>query len=366
MNISSSRKYTLSGSNIPIPIFLISTICLTTILYFAMVTPSETPIPAAPTQEFHYEYSVLKGLFLQSEDDTDDGNFDFRKQNFGLIERSYPTDGPDQKGEKQWRRFERYIDSLHEVAEKEDGSIKVLFLGRHGQGWHNVAETKYGTREWDCHYAALDGSDGLTWSDAHLTPLGTDQALATHTLWSQQLPHGLPPPQSHYISPLTRAIQTADLTFSNLPLPHYTPHIKELLREALGIHTCDRRSTRSHLASTHPHLVFDPSFTEADQLWDPHYREPEAARRYRVATLLDDVWASDDARWVSMTAHSGAIASLLAVLRHRAFALETGGVVPVVVRGRRVAGKREVPPWEPSDGPDCGEEVVGDDGTRLV
>jgi hypothetical protein len=31
----------------------------------------------------------------------------------------------------------------------ENESVKVMFLGRHGQGWHNVAETKYGTKAWD-------------------------------------------------------------------------------------------------------------------------------------------------------------------------------------------------------------------------
>ena len=36
-----------------------------------------------------------------------------------------------------------------EAAKKEGESYKVLFLGRHGQGWHNVAETKYGTKAWD-------------------------------------------------------------------------------------------------------------------------------------------------------------------------------------------------------------------------
>jgi hypothetical protein len=36
-----------------------------------------------------------------------------------------------------------------EAAKKEGESYKVLFLGRHGQGWHNVAEAKYGTKAWD-------------------------------------------------------------------------------------------------------------------------------------------------------------------------------------------------------------------------
>jgi hypothetical protein len=63
-----------------------------------------------------------------------------------LIDRSYP--GEDNSDGKQWKRFEAYVSSL-EAAKKEGESFKVLFLGRHGEGWHNVAEAKYGTKAWD-------------------------------------------------------------------------------------------------------------------------------------------------------------------------------------------------------------------------
>ncbi|KAF2133753.1 phosphoglycerate mutase-like protein [Dothidotthia symphoricarpi CBS 119687] len=319
-----------------------------------MSTPDEPRVPAeAPA--FHFEYSVLKGFFMQSEDSTDDSGFDFKTQNFGLINRSYDTDSKaENEQENPWPRFERYTRHINAAA--QDGeSIKVLFLGRHGQGWHNVAEAKYGTKAWDCYYSTLPGLSNLVWADAHLTPLGAQQALAAHTLWKTQLPLGLPPPETHYVSPLTRTLQTADLTFTNLPLSiPYTPVVKELLREALGIHTCDQRSTRSQIAGAFPHAVFEPGFAEEDMLWRADYREPVSARRYRVARLLDDVFASDGGVFLSLTAHSGAIASLLEVLGHRGFALETGGVIPVLVRGRRVEGERGVPPWEPSDsGPLC-------------
>lgn len=210
-----------------------------------------------------------------------------------------------------------------------------------------------------CYYSALDGLDGLTWADAHLTPTGKQQARDAHTLWAEQLPHGLPAPETYYVSPLTRTIQTADLTFQGLNLPpgrDYNPYIKELLREALGIHTCDRRSTQSHLRTTYPHLTFEPQFSDPDVLWQADYREPRSARAYRLATFLDDVFSSDGGVWLSMTAHSGAIASLLEVMGHREWGLETGGVVPVLVKGTKVQGKREVPAKEPSDsGPMCDE-----------
>jgi hypothetical protein len=58
-----------------------------------------------------------------------------RKSNFGLLAQS-------------WQLLERDIRSMDEAA-KNGESYKVLFLGRHGQGWHNVAETKYGSKAWD-------------------------------------------------------------------------------------------------------------------------------------------------------------------------------------------------------------------------
>lgn len=207
-----------------------------------------------------------------------------------------------------------------------------------------------------CYYSALDGYDGITWADAKLTSTGQDQALAVNKLWAEQLPLGIPPPQTYYVSPLTRTIETANLTFKSLPLPPshaYKPFIKELVREALGVHTCDRRSTAEHLKQTFtdPPLTFESGFSNKDLLWEAEYREPDSARRYRLATFLDDVFASDDNVWLSFTSHSGAIGSMLEVLGHRMFALETGGVIPVFVKAERVQGKREVPPKEPSAAP---------------
>jgi broad specificity phosphatase PhoE len=219
------------------------------------------------------------------------------------------------------------------------------------------------------YYAAQDGVPPLVWSDAHLTPLGQTQALAAHHLWAANLPLGLPAPETYYVSPLTRTIQTADLTFSSLPLPAshaYAPRIKELAREALGVHTCDRRSRRAEIAAAFPHVAFEEGFAEDDALWKADYREPRSARRYRVARLLDDVFAHDAGVVLSVTSHSGAIKAMLHVMGHREFWLETGGVVPVVVRAERVEGEREVPAWEPSAAPPILDAPPVEDGDGAL
>lgn len=83
----------------------------------------------------------------------------------------------------------------------------------------------------------LDGADGITWSDAVLTDIGREQARDVHRLWQKMLLQGIPPPETYYVSPLTRTIQTADESFKGLDLPKdkpYRPYIKEVGRSQLG------------------------------------------------------------------------------------------------------------------------------------
>jgi hypothetical protein len=79
------------------------------------------------------------------------------KQNFGLIDRDYEglsleaesdSEKDTDEAKKQWRRFEKYVRQLNRKSE-DNVQYKVIFLGRHGEGWHNVAEAKYGTQAWD-------------------------------------------------------------------------------------------------------------------------------------------------------------------------------------------------------------------------
>ncbi|KAF2634471.1 phosphoglycerate mutase family protein [Massarina eburnea CBS 473.64] len=316
------------------------------------------PTPA-PTGAFHYEFEVLQGYFKQSENDTDDSEFDFLKEKFGLIDRTYPTDSSSTSS-SQWKHFAAHIRHLNQNSTTGE-SIKVLFLGRHGQGWHNVAETKYGTEAWDCKYSMLDGYDGIHWSDANLTELGQEQAKAVHALWESELKEGIPTPETFYVSPLTRTIETADLSFKGLQFGdgrEYKPFIKELLREALGVHTCDRRSTASHILQTFPHITLEAGFSDPDLLWEEDYREPRSARTYRLGQLLDDIFETDDGVFLSLTSHSGAIGSILEAVGHRAFSLQTGGVIPVLVRAKRVDEERVKPAKEPSEGPPACKEAL--------
>ena len=133
--------------------------------------------------------------------------------------------------------------------------------------------------------------------------------------------------------------------------------IQQLLRETTGLHTCDMRSTKSEIVKEYPEYRIEPGFSEEDPLWDSKTRESNSGRTARFYEFLSDVFAHDENVFMSFTAHSGAITSILEVVGHRVFALAAGGVIPVLVRAKRVPGpapKRVVDP--PMEAPKCKED----------
>ncbi|KAJ5386081.1 hypothetical protein N7509_008622 [Penicillium cosmopolitanum] len=288
-----------------------------------------------------FKLSTLAGYFLQDDPSTDPDTFDYAKSNFGLIHRVYGSETENSNKYSQWQKFSKEIQRLNSQAEPNT-QYKVLFLGRHGEGVHNVAEKRYGTKAWDEYWSLLDGDEFGTWADARLTDVGISQAKAARAAWEEQLEHSIPIPESYYVSPLIRCCATAQVTFDGLDMPltkPFRPVIKEFLRETMGEHTCDRRSPASTIASEFPQYQFEADFTEEDLLWDPKTRESDEDRNKRLFELLCDIFARDNNVFLSLTAHSGAITSILEVVGHRRFPLQTGGVIPVIVK---VEGNRSL------------------------
>jgi hypothetical protein len=61
----------------------------------------------------------------------------------------------------------------------------------------------------------------------------------------------------------------------------------------------------------YPTYVFEGGFAELDPLWDPIVRETDSAEVARSKVVLDDVFRHDSSTYISVTAHSGTIASCL-------------------------------------------------------
>ncbi|KAK7538880.1 phosphoglycerate mutase [Phyllosticta citricarpa] len=326
----------------------------TTVLLALLFTMSESTRAAyIPSNSSYFKYTTVTGFFLQDENSTDAKTFDYSKVNLGLINRTYPTDDSyDPSGKKtQWERFAHYVSSLNANAASNE-QYKVLIMGRHGEGYHNVAESFYGTPAWDCYWSLADGNGTISWADAHLTETGIQQALVANNFWANALATaGIPAPESYYVSPLARCLATANYTFSNLSLPEsrpFAPVIKELLRESIGLHTCDRRSSKTWIHSTYPSWDFEAGFAEDDLLWNSHTRESSTQQVARLKTLLDDIFASDNSTFVSLTSHSGSIGATLKALGHRTFSLVTGAVIPVLVKAERLSGQAPYMSIEPS------------------
>lgn len=133
----------------------------------------------------------------------------------------------------------------------------------------------------------------------------------------------------------------------------------KLLRETTGLHTCDKRSTKSAIAAEYPDYAFENGFAEFDPLWEAETRESNSARDARLEKLLQDIFANDASTIISLTAHSGAITSILRMVGHREFALATGGVIPVLVRAERVSGPAPGRPVDPPEtAPGCKKPVT--------
>ena len=258
------------------------------------------------------------------------------RHNFGLIPRSYSESSSDSP-KTQWQLFSAHLEHL--IATAPAGTTyKLFYLARHGEGDHNVAEALYGTKAWDDYWSKLDGDGTRYWVDAHLTAVGEQQARDAGLFFKKQFAdEKMPVPDTWVASPLMRCLKTAELEWAALGLEGFKPLIREMAREVMGEHTCDRRSEKTKIHAAYPEWPIEEGFTEEDELWQADHRETHAEHDVRTVQLLDQVFENEgkDASVVSLTSHSGAIASLMRVIGHREFRLATGGMVPVLIKATK-------------------------------
>ncbi|EPQ54915.1 phosphoglycerate mutase-like protein [Gloeophyllum trabeum ATCC 11539] len=262
-------------------------------------------------------YEAVPGFFLQDGPSCNPEIIGATPPRFGLIDES-----PD-----RWTKFEAAVTKLNADA-GEGTSYKAFILGRHGEGWHNVAEAKYGTKAWDDYWSKLDGDGEIVWGpDPELTPLGQSQAALVKALLDAEVEAGFPIPDTLYSSPMTRALQTLVGTFGD----ERDTLILENIREHYGEHTCDKRRPLSYIRHAFPKFRVETGFSEEDALWTEE-REAEAHVAERARMVLDTIFDQDDRWLVSITSHSGWINGLLSAIGRERYKLPTGGVLPVVVK----------------------------------
>ncbi|KAL2832161.1 histidine phosphatase superfamily [Aspergillus cavernicola] len=333
------------------------------------------------TAATHINYTIVPGYFLQDDESTDPSTFDYTANNFGLIPRTYDADKNSTDSLSIWQRFHRQLIYLNNHAPKHV-SYKLFFMGRHGEGYHNAAEDYFGTPAWNCYYALLPGNTTHTWFDADLTPSGLEQAQIAHAYWlHQHTLHRIHFPDLYYTSPMTRALKTANITFTGLPLQQahaapFIPEVKEGFREGMSMHTCNHRRSKGYIEGLFPGWKFEAGFSEEDELWTGTTGETSEAQDLRSREALDDIFLRGTSKRsnivplplkgvchgghgpghsgqedeeeegkgkkdlvVSITAHSGEISSILRVIGHQPFRLSTGAVIPVLIRAEEVRGQ---------------------------
>jgi len=91
-------------------------------------------------------YTTVTRYLLQDDPKTNASMFDFTAANFGFINRTYPSDNncASSADKTQWQRFADQVVALN-AAMPPNTEYKVLYMGRHGEGYHNAAESYYGT-----------------------------------------------------------------------------------------------------------------------------------------------------------------------------------------------------------------------------
>ncbi|KZV77613.1 phosphoglycerate mutase [Peniophora sp. CONT] len=234
---------------------------------------------------------------------------------------------------QSWSKFSEDVKALQDAC--TDGSqVKVLYMGRHGQGWHNVAEAKYRTMAWEDHWALLDGDGEMVWGpDPHLTALGEQQARDANAAWKREVAQGLPMPEGYYCSPMRRALRTFVMTFDGIvETRDAKPMVLEVAREHYGRHTCDKRSPLSQIQAEFPLHTFEEGFSEEDVLWTDE-RESYEHVTERAKQLLDIVFTDNpDKTYISLTGHNGIFNGILRAIGRGNYALPTGGIFVAVIK----------------------------------
>jgi broad specificity phosphatase PhoE len=280
----------------------------------------------------YWKFEIVPNKFKQSLKETDETKFNYLNENFGVI--------------GSWDDVVNDLDHLNKSSSSNE-TYKILFLARHGQGYHNLAHSQYGDKAWNEYWSKLDGDGTIVWGpDPDLTSLGVSQAKDNKYVWQKQIDLATRTitPSRFFVSPLSRSIDTLIHTWSGiLPIGEMKPLIMENIRETMGVHTCDKRSTKTIISDKYVNqgFVIEPEFEEEDIYWQVDYRESVAEHGLRINQALQDIFGkTTDDSIIGITSHSGSIRAQLLVLGHRSFAVGTGGMIPVFVKGTKIQNQK--------------------------
>ena len=214
---------------------------------------------------------------------------------------------------REWLRDNGALDQswpIHIKAERFDvGSPrpkeenkKVVHFQRHGQGYHNLLYKMMGEAgnpvediyERDPKKNPFVREELI---DSPLTSQGRDECLAKREEAKRLNPELI------VVSPLHRAVQTAQLTYADrVGVVRFVAH--DLCREELGLLMCNKRRPLSESIRDFPNVEFSMTSGEEDTLWMPNEREKPTAKSQRVYSLLADYIQHRPEKEISVVGHS--------------------------------------------------------------
>ena len=211
-------------------------------------------------------------------------------------------------------------DSINSYTNDDDDtkliSSKVIHFQRHGQGYHNLL---YRVLIDSGMKPDVDSTDPIInpllrkeLVDSPLTEYGKDQCAYQKPIASQLNPELV------VVSPLLRAIQTAEITFedfSNHPYHNLNNNNRnnnkeipwiahEGCREELGLLVCNKRRPLSHIQKDYPHIDYSLMTGEDDALFDPNKRETNESKSDRIYDFLVDFIARRPEKEIAVVGHS--------------------------------------------------------------
>lgn len=283
---------------------------------------------AAVDNEYTYTYSSLN-FFKQYQDNS---SITIQLPNFGLL------------NQYSWNSLILKLNSLNNQS--DFSKYKLFFIARHGESWHNVLNTLPNWYE----ISKNDTFENYTLFDDDLTPNGLKQIEKVNQYWLKNLKHGIddhdhvPWPDTFFVSPLRRTLHTFNITWSNLSQYNdinqsINPIVVESLRERYGISKPERRHMKKWIKSYCLNCKFFEPFTENDELWEFNSFEKNKHVEKRIKNWINDIFANeynDFGNVISITSHSNTIKQFLKIVKHPKYKLDTGGIIPVVVRQDKI------------------------------
>jgi len=208
------------------------------------------------------------------------------------------------------------------TGKRKDSDGIIVHFQRHGQGTHNALYKKHADQMKELPDLSSNDRDKnplLCESviDAPLTEKGVEQCLN-----QQHAASKLKDVELIVVSPLLRAMQTADITFDKFKTRKDVKWIlNEDVREELGLLMCNKRRSLSDIRREFPH--FDCSLIDHDEdvVWDEHRarnmgyggtpaRESDVQMSSRAYKFLEDFVAARKEKEIVVVGHSALFLSM--------------------------------------------------------